>query len=90
MSVVFFAHSLGCVLFYFWGEIMSKEFGEHLRNLRKTKTDYSQQQMADLLNISRSTYTYYETGNSEPSYDKLKKLADIFDIDFNTILDYQG
>lgn len=31
MSVVFFAHSLGCVLFYFWGEIMSKEFGEHIQ-----------------------------------------------------------
>lgn len=89
MSVVFFAHSLGCVLFYFRGEIMSKEFGEHLRKLRKEKTDYSQQQMADLLSISRSTYTYYETGNSEPSNQNLKKLAKFFDVDFNTLFDYE-
>lgn len=68
---------------------MSKEFGEHLRKLRKGRTKYSQEDMAELLKISRSTYTYYETGKSEPSYDKLHKLASIFAVDFNTLLDYK-
>ena len=67
---------------------MSIEFGNHLRELRK-KNGYTQQQMADILNISRSTYTYYETGKSEPSYDKLKILCDVFSIDYNTILNYK-
>ena len=67
---------------------MSKAFGEHLRNLRKIRTNYSQQQMADLINVGRSTYTYYETGKSEPNYQNLKKLARIFNIDVNTLLDY--
>lgn len=76
--------------FFIYGVVkMSKAFGKHLRKLRKEKTDYSQQQMADILNIARSTYTYYETGKSEPSYDKLKILCSLFDIDTNTMLDYE-
>ncbi|MCH5298478.1 MAG: helix-turn-helix transcriptional regulator [Ruminococcus sp.] len=67
---------------------MSKGFGSHLRKLRKQNSKYSQQQMADMLNISRSTYTYYETGKSEPGQDKLKKLCEILNVDFNTLLSY--
>lgn len=66
---------------------MSKDFGEHLRELRKEK-GYTQKVMADMLNINRSTYTYYETGKSQPSFEKLKKLCEILDVDYNTILDY--
>ena len=66
---------------------MSKEFGDHLRDLRKA-IGYTQQDMADMLNISRSTYTYYETGKSQPSFQNLKKLCEILEVDYNTILDY--
>ena len=68
--------------------IMSKSFGRHLRYLRKTNSKFSQQEMADMLNISRSTYTYYETGKSEPGQEKLKKICDILNVDFNTLLGY--
>ena len=44
--------------------------------------------MADMLNISRSTYTYYETGKSEPGQEKLKKICKILSVDFNTLLGY--
>ena len=67
---------------------MSKSFGRHLRDLRKLNSKYSQQEMADMLNISRSTYTYYETGKSEPGQEKLKKICDILSVDFNTLLGY--
>ncbi|MBR2279596.1 MAG: helix-turn-helix transcriptional regulator [Ruminococcus sp.] len=67
---------------------MSKSFGRHLRDLRKKHSKYSQQEMADMLNISRSTYTYYETGKSEPGQEKLKKICDILSVDFNTLLGY--
>lgn len=65
---------------------MSIEFGKHLRELRK-KNGYTQQQMADMLNINRSTYTYYETGKSQPSFQNLKMLCEILKVDYNTILD---
>lgn len=67
---------------------MSKSFGRHLRDLRKQHSKYSQQEMADMLNISRSTYTYYETGKSEPGQEKLKRICEILKIDFNTLLGY--
>ena len=67
---------------------MSKSFGRHLRDLRKSNSKFSQQEMADMLNISRSTYTYYETGKSEPGQEKLKRICDILDVDFNTLLGY--
>jgi transcriptional regulator with XRE-family HTH domain len=67
---------------------MSIEFGKHLRELRN-KSGYTQQQMADFLNISRSTYTYYETGKSEPGLDKIKIMCEIFNIDYNTILKFE-
>ncbi len=67
---------------------MSKSFGRHLRDLRKKHSNFSQQEMADMLNISRSTYTYYETGKSEPGQEKLKKICDILGVDFNTLLGY--
>lgn len=68
---------------------MSKAFGNHLRNLRKTNSHYSQQNMADMLKISRSTYTYYETGKSEPGQENLRKICAILDVDFNTLLGYK-
>ncbi len=69
---------------------MSKAFGNHLRSLRKKNSNYSQQNMADMLKISRSTYTYYETGKSEPGQDTLRKLCNILSVDFNSLLGYYG
>lgn len=65
---------------------MSKAFGDHLRKLRKEKSNYSQQNMADMLKISRSTYTYYETGKSEPGQAVLRQLCEILSVDYNTLL----
>ena len=67
---------------------MSKAFGNHLRTLRKTRSTYTQQNMADMLKISRSTYTYYETGKSEPGQEALGKICKILSIDFNALLGY--
>ena len=40
----------------------------------------TQQQVAKLLNIDRSTYTYYETGKIKPDVDTLIKLCCIFNV----------
>lgn len=48
----------------------------------------TQQQVADQLYLSRSTYTKYETGVSEPSLSILRKITDLFQVDYNTLLNY--
>lgn len=66
---------------------MSFEFGEHLRDLR-FDNGYTQAEVANLLHIDRTTYTKYETGVSEPDIKMLKKLCDVFEVDYNTLMDY--
>ncbi len=45
-----------------------------------------QWQVADILNMNRTTYTKYETGVSEPSQGVLKKLVALFGVDYNALL----
>ena len=66
---------------------MTKEFGDHLRQLR-IKKGYTQEQVAISLEINRTTYTKYETGVTQPSLEQLKKICKLFEVDYNTILNY--
>ena len=59
--------------------------GELLKRYR-TNCLLTQQQVADDLNINRTTYTYYETGKTEPSIETLHKLVQIFNITYEDIL----
>lgn len=52
---------------------------ETLRLLR-VQADFSQQNVADILNINRSTYTYYETGKTTPDVRTLYKISKIFGV----------
>ena len=56
-----------------------KSLGEKLRELRETY-ELSQSQVAEALNIDRSTYSNYELNKTEPDLDKLVKLAHIYNI----------
>lgn len=49
--------------------------------------DLSQQQVAQVLNIDRSTYTYYETGKTVPSINTLIKISRIFNVPYNVFFD---
>ena len=42
---------------------------------------YTQGQMADLLGISRSAVSMYETGNREPDLETLEKIAKLFNVE---------
>lgn len=64
---------------------MYKPLVKNLIMLR-TKAGLTQQKVADALDIDRSTYTYYESGKTEPSLSNLKKIADLYKVDFNTLL----
>lgn len=64
-------------------------FGINLRTLRVQK-NLSQQDIADRLSINRTTYTKWELGVSEPSLTMLLKLAEIYDVDCNRLLEKQS
>ena len=41
----------------------------------RIKCGFSQQQVADVLNMHRSTYSYYESGKTEPSMENIRLLV---------------
>ncbi len=53
--------------------------GDKLIQLRREK-GYSQEQLANILNVSRQAVSKWEAGNSTPELDKIIILADIFNV----------
>lgn len=60
-------------------------FSTRLTELRKNK-NLTQQDVADHLKISRSTYAQYETGRREPDFNTLQTLADFFGVTTDYLL----
>lgn len=56
---------------------------ESLKKVRK-EHNLTQQDIANILGIDRTTYTFYETGKTPPSYFTLRRLANAY----NCSLDY--
>lgn len=56
-----------------------KKFHRTIRDQR-IRCNLSQEQVADKLNISRTTYCHYESGLRRPTIDSIFRLAAIFDI----------
>ncbi len=56
----------------------------------RENSGYTQQQMADALNIDRSTYAYYETGKTNPSLGTLMKIKDILNVSLEDLLESEG
>ena len=61
------------------------QLAENLRTLR-TNARMNQQTIADMLNIERSTYSYYETGRTNPTYETLINIAKIYNISVDDLL----
>lgn len=57
-------------------------------NLRRLRTDhnYTQTQIAEMLNISRQAYSNYETGKRIPDLDMVIRLADIYHVTLEQII----
>ena len=60
-------------------------FNKRLRALRM-KNKYTQQNMADMLDVALNTYQKYEQGDRTPSFDCLIKIADIFKVPADVLL----
>lgn len=61
-------------------------FKDMLKYLREQK-GLSQEKLAELTDLSKSTISMYENGNREPKFETLEVLADFFNVDMNTLLD---
>ncbi len=59
---------------------------DRLRDLRKANK-LTQQQVADALRLERSTYTYYETGKTQPPLPTLIRLARMFEVSLDYLVD---
>lgn len=59
--------------------ITSNIFSKRLKELR-LKKGLKQQELAEILGIKRNTYSDWENGKTEPSYENLVKLADLFEV----------
>lgn len=60
-------------------------FGSRLNQTRKAK-GLTAQQMADILEIGIRSYRAYESGDREPHFDTLIKIADSLDVSTDYLL----
>jgi transcriptional regulator with XRE-family HTH domain len=61
------------------------EFNEKLQLLRKQK-GYTQEELAELLFVSRTAISKWESGRGYPSIDSLKAISNIFSITIDELL----
>jgi HTH-type transcriptional regulator, competence development regulator len=65
-------------------------FGERLKHLREKKKQenpkWTQEYVADLVGVARTTYTAYERGTKQPQLDTVNKLADLFGVSADYLL----
>ena len=62
------------------------KLGEKIKSLRRGK-NISQEELAAMLKINRNYLSRIETGKSDPTASVLKKIAKLFNVDFNSLLD---
>ena len=56
-----------------------------LKELRKSK-GWTQDELAKIFKVSRSTIGMYENGSREPDYETLELIADFFNVDIDFLL----
>ncbi|MBH1939433.1 helix-turn-helix transcriptional regulator [Mobilitalea sibirica] len=61
------------------------KFSDKLIQIRREK-GYSQEQLADLLNVSRQSVSKWEAGQSTPELNKLISIADIFNVTIDNLV----
>lgn len=60
-------------------------FGQRLKELRKSKR-LTQQQLADIFFLNKSSISRYENGSQLPENEQLQKLADYFEVSIDYLL----
>ena len=52
----------------------------------RMKRNYTQQRLADILDIALRSYQCYETGTRTPNYELLIRIADVLDVSLDYLL----
>ena len=63
-------------------------FKDNLIELRKLN-GMSQEQLADRIGVSRQTVSKYETGESLPDIEKCKRIAEVFSVSMDDLINYE-
>lgn len=64
---------------------------KNLRYLRENKTNLSQREVADLLNVAPHTYGSWENGKTDVKSDFIPKIDEIFNVDIKELYeDYKN
>ena len=66
-------------------EVMNMSISERLHELRK-QAGYSQEQVAEMLEISRQAVSKWESGQGKPEIDNIVKLTEIYNVSADYIL----
>lgn len=61
------------------------KFGENLRKARKDK-EYTQDELAELIDVERGTISAWELGRNIPEYGTLYKICDVLKIDIGYLM----
>ena len=64
-------------------------FKDKLRFLRKQQ-EFNQREVAEHLGIDQTTYSRYETGATEPDIESIKKLAKLFNVSIDYLLENEN
>ena len=70
-------------------DVMIEGLSLRIREQRKKK-GMTQSQLADMIGGGLRTVNDYERGTRQPSYDKLLKLAELFDVSTDYLLGVTG
>lgn len=62
-----------------------RDIGKNIKSLREEKK-LSQDQLAEKLFVTRQTVSNYETGRSRPDVGMLTRIAEVLDVDANTVI----
>ena len=73
-----------CGIMFTESEVCNVKFGDILKDLRK-KSNMTQDELAQKLNVAKSTISMYERGERLPSFDIVTAIADIFRVDVDVL-----
>ena len=65
--------------------VINMSFGENLKKLRK-RANFSQTELAKLLDINQYNISFWEIGRSEPNIEQLIKLSEILNVPTDYLL----